>query len=291
MIQDISPEIYRNHYEEKTICENDVVILVKGRDVLAKVENGQLELPSAKEVLDLEGFEADAATFLFEISGTNYFGIVDQETVFQKVSEKLEANGYSYSAFAIFRVTQPKAAAFAAITAASLYNWYRGNRFCGRCGSLMEKDHKERMMRCPSCRNMVFPKICPGVIVGVINGEKILLTRYANRPAGSNYALIAGFTEIGEPVEDTVHREVMEEAGVRVKNLKFYKSQPWCLSDTLLMGFFCEVDGDDTIHMDTEELGFASWISRDEIPKKTDEISLTAEMIGLFRDHGREVLK
>lgn len=97
-------------------------------------------------------------------------------------------------------------------------------------------------MVCPQCKNTVYPKICPAVIAAVHDGDRLLLTRYRGRPF-KKYALIAGFNEIGESIEDTVHREVMEEAGLRVKNLRFYKSQPWVFTDTLLMGFVCELDG------------------------------------------------
>ena len=98
----------------------------------------------------------------------------------------------------------------------------------------------------------------------MLNGDRILLTKYAGRDF-AHYALIAGFTEIGETFEDTVRREVMEEAGIRVKNIRYYKSQPWGIVDDLLAGFFCDVDGDPTIHMDSSELKEAAWHTRDEI--------------------------
>lgn len=130
---------------------------------------------------------------------------------------------------------------------------------------------------------MEYPKICPAVIVGVTSGNRLLLTKYAGRDY-KKYALIAGFAEIGESIEDTVRREVMEEVGLKVKNLRFYKSQPWSFSDTLLMGFYCELDGGDTITLEEEELSFAQWFEREEIPEGKDEISLTNEMIRSFKN-------
>ena len=129
---------------------------------------------------------------------------------------------------------------------------------------------------------MVFPKIAPAVIVGVTHGDKILMTKYAGREY-KRYALIAGFTEIGETAEETVKREVMEEVGLHVKNLRYYKSQPWAFSDTLLMGFFAEVEGDDSITLDREELALAEWFERENIPASESDISLTSEMIEFFR--------
>ena len=146
----------------------------------------------------------------------------------------------------------------------------------------MVHSDRERMVYCPECHTIEYPKICPAVIVGILNGDRILLSTYAGRDVKS-YALIAGFAEIGETIEGTVRREVMEEVGLKVKNLQFYKSQPWSFSDSLLMGFFCEVDGDDEIHIDHNELATASWFTRDEIDLEEYDISLTREMIMKFK--------
>ena len=108
------------------------------------------------------------------------------------------------------------------------------------------------------------------------SGDRLLLTRYRGRPF-KKYALIAGFNEIGETIEQTVHREVLEEAGVRVKNLRFYKSQPWVFTDTLLMGFVCELDGSDRITVQESELAEASWHLRSELPQDHSYISPTGD--------------
>ena len=178
----------------------------------------------------------------------------------------------------------PKEYVLAAATGWHLYVWYRDNQFCGRCAKKLVHDEHLRMMKCPSCGNMVFPKIAPAVIVGVTNGDKILMTKYAGREY-KKYALIAGFTEIGETAEQTVEREVMEEVGVRVRNIQYYKCQPWSFSDSLLVGFFCELDGSDRIRMDEEELSAAEWVHRDDIEVSFDGISLTNEMIMKFKEN------
>jgi NAD+ diphosphatase len=117
----------------------------------------------------------------------------------------------------------------------------------------------------------------------VINGDRLLITRY-NRGYAHN-ALVAGFAEIGETLEETVSREVMEEAGIKVGNIKYYKSQPWGMAQDLLTGFFCEVEGDDTIHMDEGELKYAAWVSRDEIELQPNDLSLTNEMMRMFKEN------
>jgi NAD+ diphosphatase len=147
----------------------------------------------------------------------------------------------------------------------------------------MMHDDKERMMRCKSCGNMVFPKISPAVIVGITDGDRLLMTKYNGR-IYKRYALVAGFAEVGETLEETVRREVLEEVGVRVKNIRYYKSQPWPFSDSLLMGFFCDLNGSDNIVLDEDELSEAQWVHRKDINVEADGISLTNDMIVHFKN-------
>ena len=102
--------------------------------------------------------------------------------------------------------------------------------------------------------------------------------------AYKKYEPLAGFTEIGETIEETVQREVMEEVGLKVKNIRYYKSQPWSFSDTILMGFYCDLDGEEEITLDREELALAEWFQRDEIPVEPSRDSLTNEMIIKFKN-------
>ena len=141
-------------------------------------------------------------------------------------------------------------------------------------------------MRCPHCGNMIFPKIAPAVIIAVTNGDKLLLSKYAGR-AYTRYALLAGFVEIGETGEQTVQREVMEEVGLKVKNVRYYKTQPWGVESDLLLGYYCDLDGDDSVHLDENELSMAAWYDRDNLPAQDDGISLTREMIRIFSE-GKE---
>ncbi len=146
----------------------------------------------------------------------------------------------------------------------------------------MKHSEKERAMVCCDCGYTVYPRIMPAVIVAVRNGEKLLLTKY--RTGIRHNALIAGFVEIGETMEETVAREVMEEAGIKVKNIHYYKSQPWGLANDILAGYYCDVDGDDHIEMDPEELSYAEWVQREEIILQPDNFSLTNEMMTMFKN-------
>ena len=183
-----------------------------------------------------------------------------------------------------FRRMEPVWLAFACITASQLHGWYHDHQYCGRCGTPTRADTVERAMRCPACGNLVYPTIAPAVIVAVTHGDRLLLTKYARSMNARNYALIAGFNEIGEPLEDTVRREVMEEVGLPVKNIRFYKSQPWSFSGSLLAGFYCDLDTDDeTVTLQQDELGEGTWFDRADLPKGESTISLTQEMIERFR--------
>ena len=278
MIQDIAPKKFDNHYVEMEPGAEDWILIYREREVLCRFENGQIRYPKLKEIID-EHMDPDL-TYLFSVSGEHFFLL--------KEGLDIAPEGYGWETSSVFRTARPRYLAFAGITGEQLDEWYRANRFCGRCGRPMTPDFVERMMRCRECGNTVYPKICPGVIVAVTDGNRLLLTKYAPREGRTvNYALVAGFTEIGETLEETVAREVMEEVELKVKNIRYYKSQPWSFTSTLLCGFFCEVDGDTRITLDTDELSVGQWFEREEIPMEDDGVSLTREMIGVFKE-GKE---
>jgi NAD+ diphosphatase len=213
------------------------------------------------------------------MNGENYFLWTDA------APEQLDG-GFAYEPVRMLRQLKSKEICYAVMTGWHLYNWYRSNRLCGCCGTPTEHDTKERMLRCPSCGNLIFPRISPAVIVAVTDGDRLLLSKYAGR-AYTRYALLAGYTEIGETIEQTVHREVLEEVGLKVKNLRYYKSQPWGVDGNVLMGFYCDLDGSDAIRIDEEELAMAGWYPRHALPAQDDGISLTREMIRVFGE-GKE---
>lgn len=229
---------------------------------------------------------------------TTYLFAMGPERLFLALDDEVDADpdaGLSYEDMGWLRHVRPQHVLFAAATAAHLERWYRANRFCGRCGHPMELAPRSRELVCPECCSIVYPKICPGVICAVCHeaddpaDDAIVLTRYNGRTTAL-WALVAGFTEIGEPLEGTVAREVMEEVGLRVCDLRFYKSQPWGFTDTLMAGFWCMVDGGTDIAVDHSELREARWFRCDEVPLERvgDRASLTGEMIERFRLMGRE---
>ena len=283
MIQEIYPHIYDNQYKPVPPKPESFVLYYEGDAVLAGWETDP-EHPEVQNICfpQFRDFGPNAAAvaegcrYLFTIDGTGYYLVTEEPELPEAAVSRftMEKN--------VFRESEPLWRCFAGITGLQLKNWYENNKYCGRCGSELEHSDKERMLHCSICGNSVYPKISPAVIVGVTDGERLLLTKYSGR-AYTRYALIAGFAEIGESIEETVKREVLEEVGVKVKNIRYYTSQPWSFSDTLLMGFWCDLDGSDEIHLDEEELSVGEWIYRDEIPEASGRISLTGTMIEAFR--------
>ena len=225
-------------------------------------------------IQEKEKSELPVYTYLFSIDREDFFLMDLQNEIFED---------FSYHKMFETRRMHPKEYVLAAATGWHLYVWYRDNQFCGRCTKKLVHDEHLRMMKCPSCGNMVFPKIAPAVIVGVTNGDKILMTKYAGREY-KKYALIAGFTEIGETAEQTVEREVMEEVGLHVKNIRYYKSQPWGYDSDLLLGYFCELAEEHKIELDETELSLAEWIDYKDVPDDPEGLSLTREMMQTFRE-------
>ena len=195
-----------------------------------------------------------------------------------------EGNGYEFCPTSVYRTMKPMYQAFAGITATQIHRFKESRRFCGRCGHETEDSKTERALVCPFCGQVEYPKISPAVIVAVTDGDRLLMSRYrvSHNPYRS-YALIAGFVEIGETFEDTVRREVMEEVGLKVKNIRYYKSQPWAFSDTEMIGYFAELDGDDAITLQEDELSEAGWFHRSEIPDEEVLNSIGSELKMVFK--------
>jgi NAD+ diphosphatase len=286
MLQELTYGRLENEFYNRKPEENDLVICVKKNQILLKREDEfKITYPNVAMVEKWgkdhgwSAWRTEKLQYVFRMQDVNYF-------LWMGETGETGDDSYHYEEIRQMSQFETKDACFAACTAMHLYVWYRNNRFCGACQTSTVHDTKERMLRCPNCGNLIFPRISPAVIIGVTNGEKLLLSKYAGR-AYTRYALIAGFTEIGETMEETVQREVMEEVGLHVKNIRYYKSQPWGRDGGVLMGFFCDLDGSDEIHLDENELALAEWHDRQALPAHDDGISLTREMIRVFEE-GKE---
>jgi NAD+ diphosphatase len=274
MLQDIAPHRLDMTYAPRPAAATDFVVAVKGGKLLLRdgADDGESALPRVGHLSPAQSARLD---YLFS---------VDTHGVHLLTEAEENIPGFDLKDMFVLRTFQPSWLGFAAVTACHLGGWYASNKFCGSCGTRMERKQDERAMRCPACEAVVYPRISPAVIVGVTDGDRILMTRYANRPNNSALtALVAGFMEIGETLEETVAREVGEEVGLKVKNLRYYNSQPWAFSGSVLVGFYADVDGSTEITVDETELAEAAWIHRADLPANLNTMSLTATRIEAFK--------
>lgn len=272
MFNNIEPQRYHVEYHDLVPRLGDRIVCYNGKEFLVKTDGDSISFPTYEEY-DI----ASPYRYLFSIEDDRYFLYIGD--VYP------EERRFSWVTSDFFRSKQmSKAMNFAGITAFHLAKWYRANRFCGVCGNKMEHDGIERMMHCPECGNTVYPRISPAIILAVYDGDRLLMSKYKNRK-NARFVLIAGFAEIGESLEDAARREAFEETGIRIKNIRYYRSQPWGLTDTLLAGFYAELDGDETITVEEDELADAQWIPREEIECSFDDFSLTNDMIWHFKQN------
>lgn len=275
MLQEIHPHLFENKFKNKAPKNNDYMLVFDNEKILMNNINEEMQFTSVQQIKNINPEAIKNSVYLFSIDQTAYF------CTLEKIEE---INELKYIKTVVLRDLLPEWMTFIAATAGHLAQWYSTNKFCGRCSNKMELNKNERTLNCPECKLIKYPNISPAVIVGIINNDKILLTRYSDRPY-KKLSLVAGFVEIGETLEDGIKREVLEEVGLNIKNLRYFKSQPWAFSQSLLMGFFAELDGSDQIKLDESELSEATWYAREEIPECETLLSLTNEMIESFKNN------
>lgn len=169
--------------------------------------------------------------------------------------------------------------------ASEIVEWERAHRFCGRCGGHTEACGEPLARRCTGCGSLHFPRLSPAVLVSVTRGDRILLARSAHFPPGM-FSTLAGFVDPGESLEETVVREVREEVGIRIANVRYFGSQPWPFPSSLMVAFTAEHAGGE-LAPDPAEIEEAAWYAVDGIPIVPPTISLARALIDHFvRAHG-----
>lgn len=273
MIQDIAPSRFHVAYDLRAPKADSVICVFSDARILAnETPDGTLVLPRFCEL----PVPSEDCWFLFSIDQRDYFW-------YRRPLPLLPCE-YSWLSIRHAFPLKPQREGFAVMTAYHLAVWYTANRYCGRCGRPLARDGEERALVCGECGNLIYPRINPAIIVGVTDGDRLLITKYAPAHAPTKlYALIAGFCEIGESAEDTVRREVLEEVGLQIKNIRYYGSQPWGIAGNISLGFFAELDGSDKITLQKDELSLAEWVHRKDVPQRGNTLALTAEMMEAFR--------
>lgn len=161
--------------------------------------------------------------------------------------------------------------------ATQLLDWQANHRYCGRCGSPTQRQPGETAMQCPSCGLLAYPRISPAIMVLVRKGNQLLLGRSPHFKPGV-FSALAGFVEPGETLEQCAAREVREEVGIEIDNLRYFQSQPWPFPNSLMLAFFADYAGG-TITPDPREIEAADWFSPDALPLLPDPVSISRRLI------------
>ena len=164
-----------------------------------------------------------------------------------------------------------------AARAVQVVAWDRDHQICGRCGTATRDHPHEQCKRCPSCGLTHYPRLAPAVIVLVERGDEVLLGRSPHFPPGM-FSTLAGFVEPGESLEQAIGREIEEEVGVRVGNVRYFGSQPWPFPNSLMVGFRVDYAGGE-LAVDPDELEDAAWFHVDDLPRLPSEISIARALI------------
>jgi NAD+ diphosphatase len=246
----------------------------RDRRLLLLNENGNFRLPSLEETGNMDitilrqqylGELKSISCFSMELDGSKDMGNNDNFGFF--VLRELGA---------ILHAPLPLIAG----KAVHIMEWDKNTMFCGRCGSSTSLKENERAKQCPECGFLAFPKISPAIIVLIEKEDKVLLARSPNFRPGL-YSIIAGFVEPGESIEQAVVREVREEVGISIKNVRYFGSQPWPYPDSLMIGFTAEfLEGE--IQVDGIEIDNAGWFRKDEIPAIPGIDSISGQLIEYF---------
>ena len=278
MIQEIYPKVFYPEFRNKKATnkksfvlhfEYNKVMLIK--DALT----GEIRLPRFEDLEEDDENIYEKSYYVNAVDDEEFYLVDDMQVP--------EFGGFYMEGMQVLREFSPQYQAFATISASQVYRWMKSRKYCGYCGTVTEKSNTERALICPKCKNIEYPKISPAIIVAIRDGNRLLLTKNA-KGTYKFYALVAGFVEVGESLEDAVRREVMEEVGLKVKNIQSYKSQPWSFSDSLMLAFIADLDGDDKITIQEEELSEARWFEREDVPVLPFHISVGHELIQKFRD-------
>lgn len=243
------------------VCRSEVLVL--------ETASG----PALPRFAELDGIDAAGAHYLGSLGGTDCFALV--------LEHSDAPAGATFTGLRPLNGRIEDDVFWVAGRALQIVEWDTTHRFCGRCGTPTDPVPGERAKRCPACRLLAYPRISPAVIVRVTRGDEILLAR-GRRFAEPIYSVLAGFVEPGESLEETVVREIREEAGIEVAGVRYWGSQPWPFPHSLMVGFTAAWAGGE-LDVDDEELVDAGWFTRGTLPRLPMTFSIARRLIDEWR--------
>ena len=186
-------------------------------------------------------------------------------------------DGWRYAGLRSLFFRLPEALLAIAARAFQVVEWDRTHRYCGRCGTPTRNKTGERAKECPACGYVAYPRVTPAMMVLVTRGRELLLARAQHFPAGM-FSALAGFVEPGETIEDCIRREVREEVGIEVSDIRYFASQSWAFPHSLMIAYNAEYAGGE-LSPDPTEIAEARWFAWDEVPKLPPSISISRRLI------------
>lgn len=266
----IKPSPKKLHKE----CDEDIWVLFKNNKAMLFNAQGEYRFPKLGDIKRLN-MNVSYIQCIGEIKGLNL--------MCGEVEGEVEKDEIEYIDLMAIAKLDDEFMYILASKGSLFLNWLKLNRRCGVCGSenYLKDSYTERALVCSRCGNTTWPRTSPAVIVAVTKEDKLLLV-YNKQFPERKYSVIAGFVEYGETFEDCVKREVYEETGIKVKNIRYFGSQPWPFPNSMMVAFTAEyLEGE--IKPDGEEISFAGWFSKDEVRDKyIESFSIGSKLIQWF---------
>ncbi len=275
MMYEIAPHVMHNEFRIQKPELSDFVIYTENSRPMLKKKESSFCIPTVADAEKACPKISESLHYLFSIDERAFFSA---DTNYAQGSSEFEFVGNRF-----FRTMPELPLAFGGAVAAHISRWEQANRFCGHCGNPMQRKTDERSFICKHCGATVYPKICPVVIVSVTWEDKLLMAHNLNNPDPKPY-LISGFVDVGESLEQAAEREVREETGLSIQDIRYVASEPWPFSDSLIAGFTAKLSGSPKITVQESELAFAKWIPREEIGEYTGRLSVSGVMIRRFKE-------
>ncbi|MFY0663039.1 MAG: NAD(+) diphosphatase [Natronospirillum sp.] len=251
----------------ETVPAKARLIQIRGHEVLS-VQVDRWQPPMLHEVPDVTD-----PIWLGQVGGISYYATECRDhwlTETTRIVPLRDLLVESESAFAV------------ASRASQLVTWLRQHQYCGQCGKPTTRAYEEHYLACEPCRLRFYPRIQPCIIVLVVRGDEVLLAQGVRQQNSGYYSTLAGFMEVGESVEQAVHREVFEEVGLHLKNLRYMSSQTWPFPSQLMLGFIAEYDSGE-INIDPKEIVDARWWSLNQLPKRPPSASISGWLVDTYK--------
>ncbi|WP_051624146.1 NAD(+) diphosphatase [Clostridium akagii] len=273
-----SAESIYKRYIPATVCEQEGIsntywFVFSSNKLLVNIQKDGVSIPFVKTIEELNIVPLGTQQYLGTLEGQPSYALEVSE-------ESADQDGMCFTDLRSLYGQLEEDIFILAGKALQIVNWDKNHKYCGGCGTETVTIQGERAKRCPKCGLINYTQICPAVITAVLKGNKILMAHNSSFTENM-YSLIAGFLEPGETLEECVQREIMEEVGIKVKNIKYFGSQPWPFPNSMMIGYVAEYDSGEIL-VDGVEITEAGWYDAENLPELPTKISIARKIIDWY---------